>query len=240
MADRSNSDGGRSQAKPGAVVRAVRMQRGWTLAEVSRRTGLPISTLSKVENDKMSLTYDKLQRISEGLGVDISRLFGTPLAEPEAPQTATGRRSITRAGEGRTIETPNYGHLYPHADLLNKRFIPLVAEIRAKTLDEFGELVRHSGEEYALVLEGEVELHTDMYAPVRLKTGDSIYFDSGMGHAYLKVGDERCRVLSICTGAESHLMAVSGAFDTDETSIEADATQRGQAAAQGGRRIRRG
>jgi transcriptional regulator with XRE-family HTH domain len=240
MADRSTSGAGRSQAKPGAVLRAVRMKRGWTLAEVSRRTGLPISTLSKVENDKMSLTYDKLQRISEGLEVDISRLFGSPLPEPETPSVATGRRSIMRAGEGRTIETPNYGHLYPHADLLNKRFIPLIAEIRARTLDEFGELVRHSGEEYAMVLEGEVELHTDMYAPVRLKVGDSIYFDSGMGHAYLKVGKERCRVLSICTGAESHLIAVSGATDTDEASIEADATAHAQGATQGARRARRG
>ena len=53
-------------AKPGAMVRAVREQRGWTLAEVSERTGLSVSTLSKVENDKMSLTYDKLSRISKG------------------------------------------------------------------------------------------------------------------------------------------------------------------------------
>jgi transcriptional regulator with XRE-family HTH domain len=208
MTDRSPS--GRSQAKPGAVLKTLRTQRGWTLSEVSRRTGLPVSTLSKVENDKMSLTYDKLTRISEGLEVDISRLFGGGGEVEEIPSGVSGRRSLTRAGEGRAIETRNYGHLYPAADLLNKRIIPIVAEVRARSLEEFGELVRHPGEEYAFVIEGEIELHTTLYTPLHLKTGDSIYFDSGMGHAYIAVGKGPCRVLSICSGAESQLIAASG------------------------------
>jgi transcriptional regulator with XRE-family HTH domain len=211
MADRSKL--GKSQAKPGAVLRGLRVQRGWTLAEVSRRTGLPVSTLSKVENDKMSLTYDKLARISEGLEFDISRLFGDGGGDGDEAQAGSGgRRSITRGGEGRAIETQNYGHLYPAADLLNKRFIPIIAEIRAKSLEEFGEMVRHPGEEFAFVIEGEVELHTDLYTPARLKAGDSIYFDSGMAHAYVAVGDVPCRVLSICTGPEAQLLAASGAL----------------------------
>jgi transcriptional regulator with XRE-family HTH domain len=197
---------GPSEARPGAIFREERVRRGWTLAEASARTGLPVSTLSKVENDKISLTYDKLVRLSRGLEIDISRLFGNA----DEPQTnVSGRRSVTRAGEGLVIDTENYGHLYMAADLLNKSFIPIVAEIRARTLEEFGDLVRHEGEEFAFVLEGAVDLHTSVYAPVRLYAGDSIYFDSGMGHAYVAVGEERCRVLSICTGAEAHLIAAS-------------------------------
>src|ERR1700756_5288270 len=99
---------GHAQAKPGAVLRSLRMQRGWTLSEVSRRTGLPVSTLSKVENDKMSLTFDKLTRISEGLEIDIAQLFGGAFADENADGPASevsGRRSITRASEGMSIET---------------------------------------------------------------------------------------------------------------------------------------
>lgn len=199
-------DAGRAGARPGAVLKAQRLRRGWTLADVSERTGLPISTLSKVENEKMSLTYDKLARLSQGMEIDISRLFG----DAEEPQEAvSGRRSITRLGEGHSIDTKNYGHLYPATDLLNKRFIPIVAEVRARSLEEFGELVRHPGEEYAYVLEGTADLHTSLYAPVRLTAGDSIYFDSGMGHAYIAVGEATCRVLSICTGAEAQLIAAT-------------------------------
>jgi mannose-6-phosphate isomerase-like protein (cupin superfamily) len=188
MTDRITT--GRSQAKPGAVLRRLRMQRGWTLSDVSRRTGLPVSTLSKVEND-------------------ISRLFGGAEEIEEAPSPSTGRRSITRAGEGKAIETANYGHLYPAADLLNKRIVPIMAEVRVRKLEDFGELIRHPGEEFAFVVEGEVELHTELYAPVRLKAGDSIYFDSGMGHAYINVGKGTCRVLSVCSGVETQLIEAS-------------------------------
>jgi transcriptional regulator with XRE-family HTH domain len=197
-----------TKAKPGAVLKGLRLANGWTLAEVSRRTGLPVSTLSKVENDKMSLSYDKLARISRGLEIDIGVLFSTEVTAPVS--LVTGRRSITRAGEGRLIETETYESLYPATDLLNKRFVPIVSEIQARALSEFSEMIRHPGEEYAFVLEGVVELHTDLYAPVRLETGDSIYFDSGMGHAYLNAGPGRCRVLTICSGDESQLIAASG------------------------------
>lgn len=191
------------------MLKALRLRQGWTLAEVSRRTGLPVSTLSKVENDKMSLTYDKLARISTGLEVDIGMLFAQD-ASPASLALVTGRRSITRAGDGRAIETHAYGHLYPATELLNKRFVPIVAEVRARSLAEFGEMIRHPGEEYAYVLEGAIDLHTDLYAPVRLEAGDSIYFDSGMGHAYLAAAPGPCRVLSICSGEESHLIAALG------------------------------
>ncbi|MBV9991126.1 MAG: helix-turn-helix transcriptional regulator [Alphaproteobacteria bacterium] len=191
-------------ARPGAALRAIRMQHGWTLAEVSKRTDLPISTLSKIENDRVSLTYDKLARISTGLGVDISQLFAPQVVGLSGAMS--GRRSVTPAGQGQTIETENYGHLYPAADFLNKRFVPVIAELHARTLEQFGEMIRHSGEEYAFVLEGTVVFHSELYAPLTLRKGDSIYFDSGMGHAYLAGESGPCRVLSICSGPESQLI----------------------------------
>jgi len=191
--------------KPGGALRALRTARGWTLAEVSQRTGLPVSTLSKIENDRMSLSYDKLTRLCAGLEIDIAELFAAD-SLAMAPARVTGRRSITRAGEGRVIDTDDYLHRYPAADLLNKRFVPIIAEIHARSLKAFGELIRHPGEEYAYVLEGAVDLHTELYAPARLETGDSIYFDSGMGHAYIAVSPGRCRVLSICSASESQLL----------------------------------
>lgn len=197
---------------PGAVLRAFRRQNGWTLAEVSERTGLQVSTLSKVENSKMSLSYDKLVRISQGLRIDIALLFGggQPQSEPQVAHASSksgrgalnGRRSITPAGGGQSIQTANYLHLYPASDLLNKKFSPIIADLQVRRIEDFGEFISHPGEEYAYVLEGEVDLYTTLYAPLHLKTGDSIYFDSGMGHAYIAAAPGRCRVLSVCIEAE--------------------------------------
>ena len=196
------------KSEPGSALRSLRKNRQLTLAEVSARTGLPVSTLSKIETGKMSLSYDKLARLSAGLEVDIAQLFEPNAGAP--PTRVQGRRSITRAGEGLAVETENYSHLYPGADLLNKHLVPIIAEPHARSLAEFGELVRHPGEEFVYILEGTVDLHTDLYAPARLEAGDSMYFDSGMGHAYIAVGLKRCRVLSICTATQSQLIEAIG------------------------------
>src|SRR5215472_11784847 len=198
----------KSLAKPGAALKALRIKHGWTLAEVSQRTGLPTSTLSKIENDKISLSFDKLARLSSGLQIDISALFRGANGGDAQPGVS-GRRSIVPAGQGKAIETKNYSHLYPAWDLLNKKMIPIVAELHARSVEEFGELIRHPGEEYTFVLEGEVDFHTSLYAPVRLKTGDSVYFDSGMGHAYIAASEGRCRVLSLCSAPEGELIAAT-------------------------------
>src|SRR6187551_1172968 len=101
MADSAKKS--RNLAKPGAALKKLRIDRGWTLAEVSERTGLPAPTLSKVENDKVALTFDKLVRISDGLGIDIAELIGSATNKPQAT-AGTTRRSVARAGEGKRID----------------------------------------------------------------------------------------------------------------------------------------
>jgi len=203
------------KSEPGIALRTLRKRKQLTLAEVSARTDLPVSTLSKIETGKMSLSYDKLARLSTALEVDIAQLFEPDTAAPST--RVQGRRSITRAGEGFVVETENYGHLYPGSDLLNKHLVPIIAEPHARSLAEFGELIRHEGEEFVYVLEGTVDLHTDLYAPARLEAGDSMYFDSGMGHAYIAVGLKRCRILSVCTATQSQLIEALGVEQDSQT-----------------------
>jgi len=192
---------GRPLVRPGAALKALRLERGWSLAEVSQRTGMPASSLSKIENDKMDLTLDKLLRISVALETDIAGLF-TPPSPPYSQGETSGRRSITRAGEGERIETHIGLYRYLAYELLNKHAIPMIIEVTAKSLEEFGEFNRHPGEEMIYVIEGELELYSSMYLPVNLKKGDSMYFDSNMGHAYIAAGSDPCRILSVCVAPE--------------------------------------
>lgn len=183
--------------RPGATLKALRIKHGWSLAEVSRRTGLPVSSLSKVENDKMDLTLDKLLRIGTALETDLAHLIA-PLSGPPPQAEPAGRRSIMRSGDGKLIESTVGQYRYLAHDLLNKLSVPMVIEVRARSLEEFGEFNRHPGEEFLFVLEGELDLYTSVYLPVSLKKGDSMYFDGNMGHAYVAVGQATCRVLSVC------------------------------------------
>lgn len=186
---------------PGDHIRSVRKRLGLTLSQVGERTGLAVSTLSKLEKGNVSLSYDKLMLLSRGLGVDMAELLHDSQGARPAP-SGGGRRVVHRAGDGQVVDTQSYKQTYLASELLNKRFTPLIAEVRARTLDEFkaefGDLIRHPGEEFAFVIEGEVSFHSELYAPVTLKVGDSIFFDSEMGHAYLKAAEGPCRLVATC------------------------------------------
>jgi transcriptional regulator with XRE-family HTH domain len=187
-----------SSARPGTALRALRKRNHWTLADVAKRTGIPPSTLSRIENDQISPTYDLLLRLSKGLSIDLTQLLSAAPAAAEASDQP-GRRSVNRADDGEKVPMSNHTLRYLSTDLLNKQMTPILSEYRARSLAEFGPLMRHEGEEFLYILEGELELHTECYAPLVLKARESVYFDSRMGHAYIARGSEPCRALSMCT-----------------------------------------
>ena len=189
----------------GSILRELRAHRGWTLKEMSERSGIPVSTLSKVEHDRLTLTYDKLLQLSQKLHIRISELFAE---SDHAEEGVTARRSIGRIDDSIRVTTPNYDYYYLCTELRRKRMIPILTRIRAKSLSEFGDLVRHSGEEYIHVLEGSIVVHTEFYDPVTLSAGEGIYIDSNMGHAYVAAeGCDEALVLGICSSADESLMS---------------------------------
>lgn len=189
----------------GAVMRGIRSRNNWTLKEMSARSGIPVSTLSKVEHDRLTLSYDKLQQLSYRLKMRMSDLFAE---EPENNVVrVTGRRSIGTMDQAVRVTTPNYDYHYMCTDLRRKLMIPLITRIRAHSASEFGELVRHQGEEFVYVIEGRIEVLTEFYDPVVLDAGQGIYIDSQMGHAYVVAeGFDEALVLGVCSSADEGLM----------------------------------
>lgn len=185
----------------GRVLRSLRTRNDWTLKEMSERTGIPLSTLAKVEHDRLTLTYDKLLQLSERLKIRMSDLFAETTEASAQPVTA--RRSIGRMDRSIRVTTSNYDYYYLCAELRRKRMIPILTHIRAKSVEEFGELVHHSGEEYIYVLSGKVQVHTEFYDPIVLDAGESLYIDSNMGHAYVAAeGCDEAIVIGVCSSAE--------------------------------------
>jgi transcriptional regulator with XRE-family HTH domain len=204
----------------GRLLRSLRDRNDWTLKEMSARTGIPVSTLSKVEHDRLTLTYDKLLQLSQRLNIRMSELFAEPGGAPEAPVTA--RRSIGDIDQAIRVNTKNYDYYYLCPELRRKRMIPVLVRIRAKTVQAFGDLVHHSGEEFIYVVEGRVAIHTEFYDPIILEVGQSIYIDSNMGHAYVAAeGCDEASVLGVCSSAEEGLMESLLTLHEEEDGAEA-------------------
>ena len=60
----------------GQTIRGIRQQQGLTLKQLARRTGLSVSLLSQIERAESSASVSSLYKISAGLSIKTSTLFG--------------------------------------------------------------------------------------------------------------------------------------------------------------------
>jgi transcriptional regulator with XRE-family HTH domain len=196
-----------SQLRLGQAIRARRNDLGKSLADLAGELGIATSSLSKLENGLTPITFERLETIARLLDIDMAALLGGHAAAPAARQVESPsaprredfgtRRAITRPGDAAAVEGGVYTLEFHAADLLEKRSQPLVAHVHCTDIRDYGPLTRHEGEEFNYILSGALEFHTDVYAPVTLRAGDSIYFDSEMGHAHIRVGDEPCTMVAM-------------------------------------------
>jgi transcriptional regulator with XRE-family HTH domain len=205
----------------GALLRGLRHREGWTLKEMSAKSGIPFSTLSKIEHDRLTLSFDKLQQLSQRLGMRMSELFAEDSGDRS---TVTARRSLGDIDKSVRVKTPNYDYYYLCTELRRKRMVPVITKIRASSREEFGELVSHAGEEFIYVIKGRVVVHTQFYDPVTLEEGQAIYIDSDMGHAYVTAsGCHEAEVLGVMSSADDDQLMQSLLTLHEEQSQKASA-----------------
>ncbi|MBP1875394.1 transcriptional regulator with XRE-family HTH domain [Ensifer adhaerens] len=177
-------------AELGARVKELRVAREWTLEEASQRIGLSRSALSKIERNEMSPTFHAMQKLAAGFSLDLLSFLASGEASPPA-----GRRSVTRKDDGTRHETPNYGLRLLMEEVRNTAFMVVEVLVRARGLDQFPDWDRHDDEDFMYVLDGEITLYTEHYAPAVLKSGDAVYFDARLGHACISTSDGDARLL---------------------------------------------
>lgn len=209
----------------GAKIRELRHARQWSSIKLAKLAGIAQSTLSKVENGRLSLSYEQLMNVANALEVEISELFAPQALEQRAlPSSGLARRSVVGTGAdglpaGQHMATANYEQVFLCSDLLQKAMVPVFVQVRARSLEEFGPLLRHAGEEFLFVLKGSIDVHTEIYAPVRLTQHQGVYIDSAMGHAYTRAGEGDAWILRVHTtarpgpAAKAPLDAAARAFD---------------------------
>ncbi|PTX02718.1 helix-turn-helix domain-containing protein [Pararhodobacter aggregans] len=185
------------RAEFGSRLKELRRARGWTLAQLAERSGLAVSTISKAERGLMSLTYDRMLSLARGIGVDMAEFFTA-----EGAVFAPGSFAVAPKGVFQKQETRNYVYEMLFPEIRNKAMVPMMGTLKAHDLMDFDDFVRHPGQEFLLVLEGAVTVFAEGKAPVLLRQGDSLYFDSSRGHLYASAGAVDARILVVCTEVE--------------------------------------
>lgn len=202
MADARRDTSGNETPDLGENIRRLRTERGWKLNRLAAETGLPQSTLSKVENGRMSLNYAKLDLVARTLDVDVGELFATA-TQVASRQKPMARRTLQKSNEGNTYKFEQIEYRYLCTELKNRLMVPALLKVHDRsqmnnTDGDYSVALTHLvGERFAYVLSGEVDFISEQYEPVRLKTGDSLYIDAAMPHAFIAPDGQTAEVIAI-------------------------------------------
>jgi len=185
-----------SRTEMGSRLRAARKAARLTLKTLSDRSGVALSTLSKMELGQVAISFEKFAAVAKALDLDISRLFDA---------TASGAASAPVFVRNTIADVPVYiGDHYQYkmlaGDFPGKQMLPMHGRVLARQLDEFPNFGRHPGQEFLMVLSGVVQVCFETGDSVVLQPSESIYFDSGVGHVYLSQGEVEAEVIILMYG----------------------------------------
>jgi transcriptional regulator with XRE-family HTH domain len=164
------------------LLRAVRKQRGLTLAILAEQTGLTKSYLSKIERRQSTPSIAVALKVARALDVDVAQLF----SDKSADETIVVDRADDRSEDG-----GNYRLLAPN--LLGKAMSPFVVRPPGGADDP---IPAHPGQEFVFVHSGTVELEYGDHI-VTLAAGDSAYFDSSVSYHLRAVDAARAEVVVV-------------------------------------------
>jgi transcriptional regulator with XRE-family HTH domain len=169
----------------GRRVRRIRLERGLTLKEVEAKAGISATHVSEVERGKTSPTIGVLARLAGALDVDPAFLIDVP--DPKAFHLSPrGHRRHVSLDRGRI-------HLESLSDgLARSEMTAIVLTLPPDPAEP--EVRAHDGEEFALVLNGCLDVHVDGEV-VRLDAGDSVHFRAHQAHGVKNAGEVPCVVL---------------------------------------------
>jgi transcriptional regulator with XRE-family HTH domain len=183
----------------GEKIRKLRQERRLTLQELSDSSGLSKPLLSQIENDQVTPPLATLLKIARGLKVGIHYFFEDE-GDRQKYVLIRGDEGTTSPRRPKSDVTEGYRYRTLAPGIRHKQMEPFLVEFELTEWDD-GHFYRHDGEEFIYLVEGELEFHYGQEI-MRLKPGDSIYYDSSEPHGYVSVGAKRARAVAVLHSKE--------------------------------------
>lgn len=158
-------------------IKQVRVDKGITLMQLSRKTGLSKSYLSQIENCEKNPPITTLAKVAFGLDYDVVSLL-----TGEESNKKEKKISLVKATARRKIAHPNNEFGYVYEALIQGKSDNLIegymVTIGSQTMEG---PPSHEGQELVFVLEGRQEFFYDGKSYI-IEPGDCVYFDSDRPH----------------------------------------------------------
>lgn len=179
----------------GAAIRALRLKKMMGLVELGRHTGLSPALLSKIERGKLFPTLPTLLRIALVFSVGLEYFFAGAREKPVVAVVRRKDRVSLPDRPGAREAIYRFESLdFPAPE---RRFNSYYAEFFPAAPDKLRPH-DHPGVEFIYTLQGTLSVHMDGLEHV-LETGDSMYFDATVPHAYRRSGGRTCAAVVVTT-----------------------------------------
>ena len=163
--------------KIGKRIRDLRKEKDITLEELSKKSGVALATLSRMENNKMTGTLASHNRICKALGVSIAELYRK--IEDES-KTVDAVQKDKRTEHFVHARKAKYELLV--SKTLDKKIMPLMIRMGVGGTTQ-KEQNKPGVEKFVYMIAGNIEalVGNQTYS---LKRGDSLYFDASLPHSF--------------------------------------------------------
>lgn len=179
----------------GGKIKQIRETKKVSLEELAERSGIELSMVQKIEQEKNIPSLAPLIKIARALGVRL----GTFLDDTDSYGPV-----VVRAGEyqkgvrftSQASETREHLNFYSLAfDKAGRNMEPFIVDIEPGLQSDYM-LSSHEGEEFIYVLEGDIEINYGKETYL-LSKGDSIYLDSVVLHNVHAANNNAARILAV-------------------------------------------
>ena len=177
----------------GASLKAVRKMKGLSQRELAKRAGVTNSTISMIEKNSVSPSVSSLKKVLSGIPMSLVEFFSIGENGTTEQKVVYRSNELLDIGTG-PLEFKLIGRDYPN------RAMSVMSETYPPGADTGEEMLRHEGEEAALVITGRFELTVGEEVFI-LEAGDSYYFNSEQPHRFRNPFDEPCHLVSATTPA---------------------------------------
>ena len=176
----------------GGKLRRLRLRKSMGLLELSKHTGLSLALLSKLERDVMHPTLPTLARIAMVFSIGLEYFFNS---EPRPVLEIVRKKDRLRFPDDPEADPASYYFESLDFPVPNRALHTFFAEFNPITPDQCRPH-QHAGIEVLYIISGKLELRTgdDVH---ELSEGDAIYFDSGVPHAYRRIGARRATAVAV-------------------------------------------
>lgn len=179
--------------KVGARIMRLRLGQSLSREELSNRSGLDVDFLREVEEENVYPSLGPLLKITRALGVRLGTVLDDQFSrDPLIVRLEDRREELTMLkGKGRPVALKFHSLGRGKKD---RHMEPFYIEILPEPAED-KKLSSHEGEEFIVVLSGEVEVFYGRETSI-LKPGDSIYYNSLVPH-YVSCRGSRAEIYAV-------------------------------------------